>query len=175
MSQTNPENTQPSLSFEFFPPRDEDGMAKLLDGAITKLAAFSPDYCSVTYGAGGSTRQGTQDLVQAILATKISAAPHLSIGGSSDAALAQLVEHYQEIGVTKILCLRGDQPSSDASKPAYAKGLVERLQQRFPKQFELAIAAHPEVHPDASSATDVLAHFVAKVNAGASSAITQCF
>ena len=73
------------------------------------------------------------------------------------------------------LCLRGDQPSSDASKPAYAKGLVERLQQRFSKQFELAIAAHPEVYPDAFSATDDLAHFVAKVNAGASPAITQYF
>lgn len=175
MSQTDPANTQPSLSFEFFPPRDEDGMAKLLDGAITKLAAFNPDYCSVTYGAGGSTRQGTQDLVQAMLATKIQAVPHLSIGGSSDAALYQLVEYYQEIGVTKILCLRGDQPSGDASKPAYAKDLVERLQQRYPKQFELAVAAYPEVHPDASSAEDDLAHFVAKVNAGASSAITQYF
>ena len=175
LSQTDHSSSQPSLSFEFFPPRDEDGIAKLLQGAITKLATFNPDYCSVTYGAGGSTRQGTQDLVQAMLATKISAAPHLSIGGNSDAALDQLVEYYQEIGVTKILCLRGDQPSGDASKPAYAKDLVERLQQRFPKQFELAVAAYPEVHPDASSAEDDLAHFVAKVNAGASSAITQYF
>jgi methylenetetrahydrofolate reductase (NADPH) len=110
-----------------------------------------------------------------MLATKIQAVPHLSIGGSSDAALYQLVEYYQEIGVTKILCLRGDQPSGDASKPAYAKDLVERLQQRYPKQFELAVAAYPEVHPDASCATDDLAHFAAKVNAGANSAITQYF
>ena len=77
--------------------------------------------------------------------------------------------------MTKILCLGGDQPSGDASKPAYAKDLVERLRQHFPKQFDLAVAAYPEVHPEASNATDDLAHFVAKVNAGASSTITQYF
>ena len=175
LSQTDHSGSQPSLSLEFFPPCDVVSIATLLQGAIAKLTTFNPDFCSVTYGAGGSTRQGTQDLVQAMLATKIRAAPHLSIGGSSDAALAQLVDYYQEIGVTKILCLRGDQPSGAASKPAYVKDLVERLQQHFPKQFELAVAAYPEVHPDASSAEDDFAHFVAKVNAGASSAITQYF
>ena len=110
-----------------------------------------------------------------MLAKNISAAPHLSIGGGSDAALIRLVEYYQEIGVTKTLCLRGDQPSGNASKPAYAKDLIERLQQRFPKQFELAVAAYPEVQLDASSATDDLAHCVANVYADASSAISLCF
>jgi methylenetetrahydrofolate reductase (NADPH) len=150
-------------------------VAKLLDGTVTKLAAFDPDYCSVTYGAGGSTRQGTQDLVGALLAAQINAVPHLSIGGSTDAALLELVEHYRNIGVTKILCLRGDQPSGDASRPVYAKDLVERLQQHYPKHFELAVAAYPEVHPDASCAANDMIHFSAKVSAGASSAITQYF
>ena len=89
--------------------------------------------------------------------------------------LDQLVEYYQSVSVARILCARGDLPFGDASKPAYAKGLVERLHQRFPKQLELAVAAYPEVYPDASSATDDLAHLVEKVNAGASSAITQYF
>ena len=122
LSQTDHSNSRLSLSFEFFPRRDEDGVAKLLQGAMTKLATFKQDYCSVTYGAGSPTRQGTQDLVQAMLPTKISAVPHLSIGGSSDTTLDQRVEYYRDIGVARILCLRGDQPSGDASKPAYAKG-----------------------------------------------------
>ena len=129
MSQTDRPDPLPTLSFEFFPPRENDGIAKLLDGTVTKLAAFDPDYCSVTYGAGGSTRQGTRDLVEALLAAQINAVPHLSIGGSTDTALLELVEHYRNIGVTKILCLRGDQPSGDASRPVYARDLVERLQQ----------------------------------------------
>ena len=175
MSQTYRSNPLPSLSFEFFPPRESDGIAKLLHGTVTKLAAFDPDYCSVTYGAGGSTRQGTQNLVGALLEAQIKAVPHLSIGGSTDAALLELVEHYRNIGVTKILCLRGDQPSGDASRPIYAKDLVERLQQHYPKHFELTVAAYPEVHPDASCAANDMIHFSAKVTAGASSAITQYF
>ena len=175
MSQTDRPDPLPTLSFEFFPPRENDGIAKLLDGTVTKLAAFDPDYCSVTYGAGGSTQQGTRDLVEALLAAQINAVPHLSIGGSTDTALLELVEHYRNIGVTKILCLRGDQPSGDASRPVYARDLVERLQQHYPQHFELAVAAYPEVHPDASCAANDLIHFSAKVNAGASSAITQYF
>ena len=129
MSQTERSNSLPTLSFEFFPPKENGGVAKLLHGTVSKLAAFDPDYCSVTYGAGGSTRQGTQDLVGTLLAAKIKAVPHLSIGGSTDEALLELVEHYRNIGVTKILCLRGDQPSGDASRFVYAEDLVERLQQ----------------------------------------------
>ena len=142
---------------------------------MTELATSNPDYCSVIYGAGGSTRQGTQRPVQTMLPTKINAVAHLSIGGSSDAALEHIVECYQGISVARILCLRGDQPFGDTSEPAYAKGLVECLQQRFPKPFELAVAAYTKVCPDASGATDDLAHLVAKVIAGACDAITQYF
>ena len=98
-----------------------------MHGTVAKLAAFDSDYCSVIYSAGGSTRQGTQDLVRALLAVQIKAVPHLSIGGSTDAALLELGEHYRNIGITKILCMRRDQPSGDVSRPVYAKDLAERL------------------------------------------------
>ena len=146
-----------------------------MDGTVTKLAAFGPDYRSVTYGAGGSARQGTQDLVRALLAAQINAAPYLSIRGRTDAALPELVEHHRNIGVTKILCLRGDQPPGDASRFVYARELVKRLQQHKLQHFEKAVAAYPEVHPDTSCAANDMMHFSAKVRAGASSVITQYF
>ena len=89
--------------------------------------------------------------------------------------MLELVKLCRNIGVTKILCLRRDQASEDPSKPVYAKDLVERLQQHYPKHFELAVAAYPEVHPDASCAANDLIHFSAKVSVGASSSITQYF
>jgi methylenetetrahydrofolate reductase (NADPH) len=165
----------PELSFEFFPPQGGDGVDRLLSGTVAKLNAFHPSYCSVTYGAGGSTRSGTQTLVERLLESGVNAVPHLSVGGSSDAELDQLTDHYQHIGVRQILCLRGDQPSNSGQRPVYAKDLVERLRSRYQDHFELSVAAYPEIHPDAASADADIQHFVAKVRAGASSAITQYF
>ena len=146
-----------------------------MDGTVTKLAAFGLDYRSVTYSAGSSARQGTLDLVRALLAAQINVVPYLSIRGRTDAALLELVERYRNTGVTKILCLRGDQPSGDASRFVYAKELVKRLQQHKLKHFEMAMAAYPEVHPDASCAANDMMHFSAKVRTGARYVITQYF
>ena len=175
MSQTYRSNPLPTLSFEFFPPRESDGVAKLLHGTVAKLAAFDPDYCSVTYGAGGSTRQGTQNLVGALLEAQIKAVPHLSIGGSTDAALLGACRALPKYRRNENSLLAWRPAVGDASRPIYAKDLVERLQQHYPKHFELTVAAYPEVHPDASCAANDMIHFSAKVTAGASSAITQYF
>lgn len=173
--ETTIEKKRVPLSFELFPPRDSAGIDRLMDGTVAKLSSFNPDYYSVTYGAGGSTRKGTQKLVETLLSQGASAVPHLSIGGSSDEELSQLIQHYRDIGVKKILCLRGDQPSDDAKRSVYAKDLVERLHNLHPEHFDLCVAAYPEIHPDSETVKNDIQHFVAKVKAGASSAITQYF
>ena len=175
MSRANNPESSPSLSFEFFPPKNDEGINRLVSGPAKKLSSFNPEYYSVTYGAGGSTQQGTQRLVERLISAGVNAVPHLSIGSSSYEELDHLISHYRSIGVRGVLCLRGDQPSGSPSQPAYAKDLVEHLTTRYPNQFELAVAAYPEVHPDATSAQTDMEHFAAKVNAGASSAITQYF
>ena len=175
MSNLQKPDSLPELSFEFFPPKDDAGIDRLLAGTVKRLKAFKPRYCSVTYGAGGSTKAGTQALVERLIASGTNAVPHLSIGGSSEEELAQLIGHYQSIGVTKILCLRGDHSSAETYKKAYAEDLVTHLSTHWPNQFELSVAAYPEIHPDSGSVAADLKYFAAKVNAGASSAITQYF
>ena len=175
MSHANDTKAPTSLSFEFFPPKDEAGIDRLISGTASRLSAFRPDYFSVTSGAGGSTRAGTQALVEKLIRSGASAVPHLSVGGSTDAEVDRLVEHYEGLGIRRILCLRGDQPADGGQRTVFAKDLVEQLHQRFPGQFELSVAAYPEIHPDSASAKEDIRYFAAKVHAGASSAITQYF
>ena len=175
MSHANDTATRPSLSFEFFPPKDDAGIDRLMSGTASRLSAFDPEYFSVTSGAGGSTREGTQALVEKLVRSGANAVPHLSVGGSTDAEVGRLVEHYRNLGIQRILCLRGDQPSGGNQHTVFARDLVEQLHQRFPGQFELSVAAYPETHPDSASAEEDMRYFAAKVHAGASSAITQYF
>ena len=175
MSHANDTKAPSCLSFEFFPPKDEAGIDRLISGTASRLSAFRPDYFSVTSGAGGSTRAGTQALVEKLIRSGASAVPHLSVGGSTDAEVDRLVEHYEGLGIRRILCLRGDRPADGNQRTVFAKDLVEQLHQRFPGQFELSVAAYPEIHPDSASAKEDIRYFAAKVHAGASSAITQYF
>lgn len=163
------------VSFEFFPPRDTAGREKLTAGTATKLAALGPEYFSVTYGAGGSTKEGTKQTVTDLMDRGWNAVPHLSVGGTDQQGTLDLVAYYKELGVKKILCLRGDQAESDAHNPQYAEDLVRLIRQHFSDRFEIVVGAYPEVHPDSASSHDDLMFFKRKVEAGADVAITQYF
>ena len=163
------------VSFEFFPPRDESGRDKLAAGTAEKLAALQPRYFSVTYGAGGSTKEGTKQTVTDLTKRGWQAVPHLSVGAADQAEVLDLVNYYKTLGVKKILCLRGDQTESESQNPQYAEDLVRLIRQHFGDHFEVIVGAYPEVHPDSSSSQEDLAFFKRKVDAGADVAITQYF
>ncbi|MDF7675293.1 methylenetetrahydrofolate reductase [NAD(P)H] [Neisseriaceae bacterium ESL0693] len=165
------------LSFEFFPPRTEEGRRKL---AITRkqLSQYQPEYFSCTYGAGGTTRSGTLQTINDILADGIAAAPHLACVGASAEEMISLLQTYKNMGITHIIALRGDIPSGVGSGQQglrYANELVALIREHFGSWFHIEVAAYPEFHPQARSAEDDLNHFVRKCQAGADSAITQYF
>ena len=165
------------LSFEFFPPREGDGVSKLMQNVVPRLQSAKPLFYSVTYGAGGSTREGTFETVTALMAAGHQAAPHLSMGADTDDTIVKLLERYREIGVRRIVALRGDVPSGlgRSLRAANAQALVTLIRKHFADHFEIEVAAYPEVHPDAASPELDLDYFIAKVEAGATSAITQYF
>ncbi len=163
------------VSFEFFPPRDESGRDRLAAGTAEKLAALQPSYFSVTYGAGGSTKEGTKQTVTDLTKRGWQAVPHLSVGAADQAEVLDLVTYYKTLGVKKILCLRGDQTESELQHPQYAEDLVRLIRQHFGDYFEVVVGAYPEVHPDSPSSQEDLAFFKRKVDAGADVAITQYF
>lgn len=164
------------LSIEFFPPQTEDGMAKLR-ATRAELAVLNPAFYSVTYGAGGSTRERTLAAVKDIAATGSRAAPHLSCIGSTRAGIREILEIYAAQGVKHIVALRGDLPSgmADPGEFRYANELVEFIRAETGNQFRLEVAAYPEWHPQARSPREDLLNFKRKVDAGADSAITQYF
>lgn len=165
------------LSVEFFPPQTPDGAEKLR-GVHQRLAeALSPQFFSVTYGAGGSTRDRTFNTVREIATTGSEAAPHLSCIGSSRAELRSILEEYAAAGIRRIVALRGDLPSGTGTSGEfrYANELVEFIRQETGDRFILEVAAYPEWHPQAKSPRDDLLNFKRKVDAGADSAITQYF
>ena len=169
------ESNQP-ISFEFFPPKTAEGRDKLL--AVTKkLGNINPAYFSVTFGAGGSTQQGTIDTVLDIQQQGFSAAPHLSCVGSTKDNIRQILADYQNQGIDRIVALRGDIPSGtlDAGEFRYANELVSFIRAETGDHFHLEVAAYPEIHPQAKNAQTDLANFKQKVEAGANSAITQYF
>ncbi len=164
------------FSLEFFPPRTPEGEEKLRI-ARRQLAQLHPSFCSVTFGAGGSTREGTLATVLEIRGEGIEAAPHLSCVGSSAQMLRAVLGQYRESGIRHLVALRGDLPSgtADAGEFRYASELVEFIRNETADWFHIDVAAYPEVHPQARTAEDDLASFRRKVAAGANSSITQYF
>jgi methylenetetrahydrofolate reductase (NADPH) len=165
------------FSFEFFPPRSPEAEEKL---KLTqhRLAALKPAYFSVTFGAGGSTRDKTLETVLAVKAeTGIEAAPHISCIGYSLQDLLQVIASYKEQGLRHIVVLRGDNPSGaiDAGPLRFANELVELIRKQTGDYFYIDVACYPEFHPQAVSAQQDLINFKRKVDAGANSAITQYF
>jgi methylenetetrahydrofolate reductase (NADPH) len=169
--------TQRTFSFEFFPPKTAEGAAKLR-AAREQLAAVKPAFFSVTFGAGGSTREGTLATVLEIHAEGHPVAPHISCIGSTRASVRELLLRYRHTGIRRLVALRGDLPSGAAGGAGdfrYANELVEFIRAETGDWFHIEVAAYPEYHPQARSPADDLANFVRKVRAGANSAITQYF
>lgn len=166
----------PELSIEFFPPQTTEGAEKLRT-VRDQLAVLQPAFFSVTYGAGGSTRERTFATVQEIAAAGFEAAPHLSCIGSSRAQLRDILDEYDTAGIRRIVALRGDLPSGvgTAGEFRYANELVEFIRAESGQRFRIEVAAYPEWHPQAKSPRDDLIAFQRKVAAGADSAITQYF
>ena len=164
------------ISIEFFPPTTAEGAEKLR-ATCEKLAALKPAFFSVTYGAGGSTRERTFATVKEIAAAGHEAAPHLSCVGSSRASIREILQEYADAGIRRIVALRGDLPSGAgaAGEFRYANELVEFIRAETGDRFHIEVAAYPEWHPQAKSPRDDLAAFKRKVDAGANSAITQYF
>jgi methylenetetrahydrofolate reductase (NADPH) len=168
--------TPSPISFEFFPPRTAEGAEKLRN-TRRQLAQFKPEFFSVTFGAGGTTQEGTLNAVLDIQSEGHAAAPHLSCVGSSKENIRSIVQNYKDHGIRHIVALRGDIPSGmgDFGEFRYANELVSFLRQEFGDWFHIEVAAYPEFHPQAQSAEADIRNFVNKVRAGADSAITQYF
>ncbi len=164
------------LSLEFFPPKTEEGAAKLT-AVRQQLYALRPEFCSVTYGAGGSTQDGTLQTVQAILAEGHEAAPHFSCIGASRASIRDKLAQFKAAGIQRIVALRGDLPSGYGGfgEFRYASDLVAFIREETGSHFHIEVGAYPEMHPQARSPQDDLKAFATKVKAGANSAITQMF
>ena len=164
------------ISFEFFPPKTPEGTAKLVQ-VRHELYALKPEFFSVTYGAGGSTQDGTLQQVQAILSEGFDAAPHFScIGATRDSVRAQLAA-FKAAGIRRMVALRGDLPSGHGTfgEFRYASELVAFIREETGDYFQLEVGCYPEVHPQAKSPEADLQAYVTKVRAGANSAITQYF
>ena len=164
------------ISLEFFPPKTPEGAEKLRV-VRSKLYALAPDFCSVTFGAGGSTQEGTLDTVREIVGEGQHGVPHLSCIGQTQASIRQRLATYQAAGVKRIVALRGDLPSGYGSggEFRYASDLVAFIRAETGEHFKLAVAAYPEYHPQARSPEADIDAFAAKVRAGADAAITQYF
>ena len=168
-------NNSKRLSFEFFPPKTEAGINKL---ATTRsaLGALQPDFFSVTYGAGGSTREPTRNVVMNTHSAGFSVAPHLSFGGDDDDSVLALLNEYRQAGIDRIVALRGDLPSGmGITRMVYANELVAFIRRHFGEHFHLEVAAYPEVHPEAKSYDSDIHYLKRKLDAGANSVITQYF
>lgn len=166
----------PPISFEFFPPQTPEGAEKLT-AARKRLAALKLEFFSCTFGAGGSTQDRTMDTIKLIHAEGHQAAPHLSCVGGTRENIGALLKTYKEMGIKRIVALRGDMPSGMASigEFQYANELVSYIRAETGEHFHIEVAAYPEFHPQANSARDDLLNFKRKVDAGADSAITQYF
>lgn len=164
------------ISFEFFPPKTAEGTAKLRS-ARQQLAQLQPEFFSVTFGAGGSTRDRTLETVLEIQSEGYQAAPHISGISSSKEEIRSLLADYRAKGIRHLVALRGDLPSGEVSGGdfRYANELVAFIRQETGDWFEIEVAAYPEFHPEARSPAADLQYFKRKVDAGADAAITQYF
>jgi methylenetetrahydrofolate reductase (NADPH) len=165
-----------TFSFEFFPPKTPEGKEKLR-ATWKQLGQLQPRFFSCTFGAGGSTREGTLETVLEIRAAGYEAAPHLSCIASSRAELKAQIERYRAHGIRHIVALRGDLPSGLASSGElrYANELVAFIREATGDWFHIEVACYPEYHPQTRSAADEIRNFKRKIDAGANSSITQYF
>jgi methylenetetrahydrofolate reductase (NADPH) len=164
------------VSFEFFPPNTPVGVEKLKT-VVQELGALKPQYFSVTYGAGGSTRDKTLSAVMDIAGAGFNAAPHLSCVGSTRENIAEILSTYRDRGISRVVALRGDLPSGTATAGEfrYASELVSFIRETQGGDWQIEVAAYPEVHPQQRYAARDLQHFADKMRAGADGAITQFF
>jgi len=164
------------FSFEFYPPKTEAGQEKLV---VTRneLNKLGPEFFSVTYGAGGSTRGATAGIVSAIKADGIDVAPHLSFGADGEEQILELLTHYKNQGINRLVALRGDIPSGmgGPGNLVYANELVEFVRKHTGEYFTIEVAAYPETHPQANSYDSDIGYLKQKLDVGANSAITQYF
>ncbi|MFM6922733.1 MAG: methylenetetrahydrofolate reductase, partial [Polynucleobacter victoriensis] len=165
------------LSVEFFPPKTAEGAAKLRSVREQLATALKPTFFSVTFGAGGSTQDGTLATVKEIHEAGQQAAPHLSCVGSSKEKIRELLAQYKALGINRIVALRGDLPSGMGQYGEFhhADELVSFIRSETDSHFHIEVAAYPEMHPQAKSMTDDVLRFANKMKAGADSAITQYF
>lgn len=168
--------TKQLFSFEFFPPQTPEGVEKLA-ATRKKLAPLKPEFFSVTFGAGGSTQDRTVETIRQIKAEGYNAAPHLSCVASTRENIRAMLNTYKDMGIKRIVALRGDMPSGMGSigEFQYANELVSYIRAQTGERFHIEVAAYPEFHPQARSAQDDMLNFKRKVTAGADSAITQYF
>lgn len=168
---------KPRISFEYFPPKTDAGKAKLLSETTPALNELSPEFFSVTYGAGGSTRDSTQGIVSSIRESGIEAAPHLSFGGDDESTIGELLDSYKASGISRLVALRGDMPSGmgGLAQLVYANELVAFIRKRTGDHFHIEVAAYPEIHPEAENYQSDIKYLKGKFDAGANSAITQYF
>lgn len=166
-----------NCSLEFFPPKTLAGRLKLLDETLPALAELNASYCSVTYGAGGSTRDTTVDTVLALSEQGYDVAPHLSFGTDDGTLIEQLISRYQANGINKLVALRGDLPEGVNTGHAlrHASELVSFIRGLTGDHFEIAVAAYPEIHPDAAGYDRDIHFLKEKLDAGANRAVTQYF
>ncbi len=165
-----------NLSFEFFPPRVGSGTEALIN-TYQRLKAFSPDYVSVTFGAGGSTQFGTLEAVTDLCKVGATVAPHLTCIGTSKDFVREIMADYLALGINRVVALRGDYPSGmmNDGEFDYAVDLVKFLRDEYGEELNIEVAAYPEFHPEANSASQDIQHLKAKLDAGANAAITQYF
>ena len=168
---------KPRISFEYFPPKTEQGRDKLIGTTTPALNALDPAFFSVTYGAGGSTRDTTLGVVSTIRDAGIDVAPHLSFGGDDENTVGNLLDTYQARGIKRLVALRGDMPSGmgGPAQLVYADELVAFIRERCGDHFHIEVAAYPEIHPEAKSYDSDIGFLKGKLDAGANSAITQYF
>jgi len=169
-------DTTTELSFEFFPPRSPAGSKNLMS-VHAELAKFEPQFVSVTYGAGGSTQDGTFDAVKNMLAAGSSTAPHLTGVGTSRDDIKSIIRGYQELGVKRLVVLRGDLPGGMVERGhfKYAENLVQFVRAEVGDDFHIEVAAYPDFHPESASPSADIQYLKRKFDAGADSAITQYF
>ena len=166
-----------TFSFEFFPPKTPEGVDKLR-AVRSRLAPLAPEFFSVTFGAGGSTKEGTWNTVMQIHDEGHPVAPHISCIGTTRASVAELLDGYRKAGIRRLVALRGDMPSGAAGGAGdfrFASELVAFVRAQTADWFTIEVAAYPEYHPQARSPTDDVDNFVRKIAAGANSGITQYF
>lgn len=167
---------KPKISFEFFPPKTDKGRANLKP-VYEKLALSKPEYFSVTYGAGGSTKDRTMDIVLELNEAGLNVAPHLSFGIDGKEEIKRLLTLYQSKGINRLVALRGDIPDNinRSDYKFYAEDLIQFVRETTGEHFHIEVACYPEIHPDSKSFESDLQYFKQKIERGANSAITQYF